>query len=553
MKYILYPNCKIIFGHRRAIIYDIYRLRYKILPLELANIIIVNQKKNVEKLGFSKKNLEIFTGFIKTLHKDDYVFLYNNEKQNLFTDIRLDFETPENISTVVIKLSKLHLNNFKRLISILENSNVKNLHLICEIPLTNEILKLISDETKKSQIEYIEISYSEKIGIDSAFVSILNMNSRISNIYVPNVFYKLNVKKPKWCAIVLYKSNAFLNSMHKKKSLRVNKSVFCESQNFNTFFNKKIFINESGHIVKTLCLLFIFFSLKFSSQTINSESYKNFAIADSLFSKNNYSAAISYYEKASKLNVNHNAIFYKLAICYRKCGFSEKAFRSIVSATNNGMYFIDTASVRKDTNIAGCLKIKPKQISETIYKDIIYNSLHNSPNYVDTTLFFSESRRLLYLKKIDQEFRNGNAVGDSLWKIQKENDKLNEKELKVILKKMNWPGIAQVGFESSVAAFLIAQHSENLEFQKFCLKRMNKELKYKNISMSHYAYLYDRILLQQCGKQLFGTQVDYVLINNKETAVAKPLQNKDMVNVFRFYFQLPTLEDYLKVMNKETK
>jgi hypothetical protein len=71
--------------------------------------------------------------------------------------------------------------------------------------------------------------------------------------------------------------------------------------------------------------------------------------------------------------------------------------------------------------------------------------------------------------------------------------------------------------------------------------------------MSHYAYLYDRILLQQCGKQLFGTQVDYVLINNKETAVAKPLQNKDMVNVFRFYFQLPTLEDYLKVMNKETK
>lgn len=553
MKYIFYPNCKIVFGHRRAIIYDLFRLRYKILPLELANIINEYQKKEIEQIDFSKEDFEVFNSFINELCKDDYVFMYEDEKYNLFADLSLNFESPENITSVIVKFSEVHLKNIKELISILENSNVKNLHLICEMPLDNVILKIISDETKNTQLEYIEISSKEKATVNSAFVTILNKNSRISNIFASNVIYNKGVKKPKWCSVVSYKSQIFLNSMRKKKAFRVNKSLYCESQKFNTFFNKKVFIDEFGSIVKTFGILFLFLSLKLSAQTINIESYNNFANGDSLFSTQNYSSAIPYYEKALKVNLNHNSMFYKLALCYKNCGFYEKAFKAIEFSTKNGMYFLDTNYVRKDTNLAACFKFKPKKITDSIYRKIIANCLNHSPHYKDSILFFSESKKLLSMKKIDQENRNGNAVSDSLWKKQKEKDKSNQIELISILKKMNWPGIIQVGSDASVVAFLIAQHSENIKFQKECLNRMYKELKYKNISLSHFAYLYDRIQLQQSNQQLFGTQVEYKIINNKELAVAKPLLNPTMVNVLRFYFQLPPLEEYLNQMNKQFK
>ena len=81
----------------------------------------------------------------------------------------------------------------------------------------------------------------------------------------------------------------------------------------------------------------------------------------------------------------------------------------------------------------------------------------------------------------------------------------NSKWLKAIIDKCSWPSADVVGEEGEHAAWLIAQHSKDIEFQERCLELM-KKLPYSNERKEHIEYLTDRILIKQGKEQKFGTQ-----------------------------------------------
>ncbi len=126
--------------------------------------------------------------------------------------------------------------------------------------------------------------------------------------------------------------------------------------------------------------------------------------------------------------------------------------------------------------------------------------------------------------------------------IVRETDSLNLLFIKRHIGQHGFPGISQVGTPASDVAFLLVQHADDdIAFQKTVLKQMEKLLVTKDVTPSHYAYLYDRIMVKEQGKQYYGTQ-----FRNISKGELFPIDDKENVDQRRKILGLSTLAEYLK-------
>lgn len=108
-----------------------------------------------------------------------------------------------------------------------------------------------------------------------------------------------------------------------------------------------------------------------------------------------------------------------------------------------------------------------------------------------------------------------------------------------------WPKLSEFGKEAAFFAWIIVQHADhNVEFQKKCLKRIKQLIKEDEAEKRCFAYLYDRIQINQNKLQRYGTQIDY------KTGLPKPLEDPLHVNERRTDMGLESLEEYLEFYKK---
>ena len=121
--------------------------------------------------------------------------------------------------------------------------------------------------------------------------------------------------------------------------------------------------------------------------------------------------------------------------------------------------------------------------------------------------------------------------------------------LKNIVKKYGYPSHSLVGETSSHNFWLMVQHSDSdLKFQKKLLKLMLREVRKNNASPRDYAYLVDRVRINNGKPQLYGTQI---FVNNPQKGYElKPVYQPEQLNQRRKRMGLPTAEEYLERANK---
>lgn len=127
----------------------------------------------------------------------------------------------------------------------------------------------------------------------------------------------------------------------------------------------------------------------------------------------------------------------------------------------------------------------------------------------------------------------------------------HQQRIAAIFRQYGFPGFNMVGKDGSNHFWLLVQHCDKFpEFQTSVLKAMEKEVKKQNANPNNYAYLYDRVQANAGKKQLFGTQVTY-LVNTTGRAIPK-IGLIDSVNVdkIRKEYTLPPLKDYLNQMTE---
>nr|WP_315030043.1 DUF6624 domain-containing protein [uncultured Chryseobacterium sp.] len=125
----------------------------------------------------------------------------------------------------------------------------------------------------------------------------------------------------------------------------------------------------------------------------------------------------------------------------------------------------------------------------------------------------------------------------------------NTKKAELLYKKYGYLGFDKVGEKGETQFWVIVQHSDKAgDFQNEVLKSLKKEVRKKNASPENYAFLFDRVRVNNKEKQLFGTQVEY-----RKNGQAKPkIGLIDTINVdrLRIKYNLEPLKKYLNFMTE---
>jgi len=115
--------------------------------------------------------------------------------------------------------------------------------------------------------------------------------------------------------------------------------------------------------------------------------------------------------------------------------------------------------------------------------------------------------------------------------------------VKNILSQYGFPGNDLVGEESSNNYWLLVQHSDfDVPFQKRALELMKVQVDLKNASGQKYAYLLDRININESRPQIYGTQVN---MGEKGTTL-KPCIDPSKLDERRLSVGLSPIKEYIK-------
>ena len=124
----------------------------------------------------------------------------------------------------------------------------------------------------------------------------------------------------------------------------------------------------------------------------------------------------------------------------------------------------------------------------------------------------------------------------------REVDRENTAFLKEAVAKHGWPGKRVVGVDGANAAWLLAQHADDLAFQKECLEKMEPLVAAGEVTAKDYAHLWDRVAVAEGRPQRWGTQFD-----GDEPA---PIEDPANVDARRKAVGLPTLAEYKELLRK---
>ncbi|MCB0597389.1 MAG: hypothetical protein H6557_08605 [Lewinellaceae bacterium] len=142
---------------------------------------------------------------------------------------------------------------------------------------------------------------------------------------------------------------------------------------------------------------------------------------------------------------------------------------------------------------------------------------------------------------VDDQAARGNIMEDIISKFNLDTslitkngavgiDERNRNRLKEIFEEYGFPTRKLVGKDAMFGIFLMIQHADgDKEWQKSQLKNIEEAVKAGDLDGQSYAYLYDRIKINNGEKQVYGTQFAKVDRINKtvELAETEDLENLD--------------------------
>ena len=160
---------------------------------------------------------------------------------------------------------------------------------------------------------------------------------------------------------------------------------------------------------------------------------------------------------------------------------------------------------------------------------------------------------------IDDQYCRGNLMNNVLQELGMENyqpneggmvevDQQNRTRLQGIMEEHGFPTKAMVGKSGMEGVFLVIQHAGNdKEWQRSQLPNVKAAFERGELEGQHYALLYDRVMLGQGEKQLYGTQIiDVDPINKK--VVLDSLEDPTHLDQRRMELGMSPISLYKKIV-----
>lgn len=266
------------------------------------------------------------------------------------------------------------------------------------------------------------------------------------------------------------------------------------------------------------------------------------------YSKNNVLVAKRYFRQCINMKESKRADLYYLSSCYAKLKHIDSAVFYFSKALDLGLRAANISRIDSDSNIENLMADKR-------WKELRKRFLKNTEEYgvIQNPTLSAELER----RRLQDQRRSELSKDSASWNIQKKIDLDNRVWLDSLISNSGWPTIRMVGEKGALSAWLIVQHADDdVAFQQKCLAIMEKLIKTNEISLSNYAYLMDRVLINTCNEQMYGTQFSMITdhTGKAKTIEFKPIKDSGWVDKRREYMGLKKLEEYrAEALNRYSK
>jgi hypothetical protein len=306
---------------------------------------------------------------------------------------------------------------------------------------------------------------------------------------------------------------------------------------------------------KILTTCFILVRLCCMSQT-SVDTYNHFKKkADSLYRKEQYGEAAQTYSRAFRSKVKaYRADRYTAACCWASVSKPDSAFVQLrILAPQWSLSAIEELSAAKEL---ASLHGDPRW---SLLLDSARSNIRRAEAGINRVLL----QEVDSLKNEDQRWRtasteleNKGAIDSvklkKIWSKVAIADSLNYISVKRIWEQFCYPNSDLLGKEGSHNFWLLMQHQDkHPDFQEEVLSGMKLEVERGKSFPSDYAYLTDRVKVNRHQLQIYGSQMT---LNADHTSYApKPLVEPEAVNERRMNMGLPSIEEYIEIMNTHYK
>ncbi|MGH1388251.1 grasp-with-spasm system SPASM domain peptide maturase [Kordia sp.] len=253
-KFYFFASCMIVKGAAQSVVYDLQRKSYEYIPNVLYDILIEYNGKTIQNIvdDYGEENKEVIVEYFEYLSQNEFIF-FSNFGEESFPKIDLTWHSPFQISTLIIDISTKTFPSLKKIYNEVEALgcgaiSFRFLDVETYVLHFEEAMRIFGKSRCRSFELFLPFDASKNV---EYFNQLTIKNNRIYSIHI----YDANERKVEILDEIktplFYHSETLeANSPHVSNSSNflVNKDMFMESQHHNTFFNRKIYINEAGEI-----------------------------------------------------------------------------------------------------------------------------------------------------------------------------------------------------------------------------------------------------------------------------------------------------------------
>jgi SPASM domain peptide maturase of grasp-with-spasm system len=254
--FLMFSNCKIVAGAKRAIICDLQRSSYDFIPNSLVQILTDHPNNSLGEIKDLYTDCDsTIDEYFDFLVSKDYGFWGDEEDKALFSEIQLNSSSPSTITNSIIDIAENSNHNFEKIFSELEELGCRDVQLrfysiINELDLT-KILSLLN----YSRIKSVELIL--KNNTEFGFESIVDLTVRYARIRSVIVHSSPEFKLAKINEIsgrgnVIYVKDIIDSASHcgivDPTNFIINLPTYIESLKYNSCLNGKISIDADGNI-----------------------------------------------------------------------------------------------------------------------------------------------------------------------------------------------------------------------------------------------------------------------------------------------------------------
>lgn len=247
--YMHFSNCVPVKGFNRSAIYDIQKTRYLLVENKFADLLITNKNKIV----LNNKN-KIYENLLKHLVKEEWGIFTSKSIAKNFPELDMQWKHYAKITNTQIDFANIKRKNFdfffQNVLLQIESLNCKTLQInfleLIDYKTLHEFLVRFNDTDIHQIIIYLPYTIITNKESNQLFIEQPRLNL-LCYYNCPDQLNHLNEKS--------YYSPKTINSRNQNNVstdyFTTNIKLFTESQNHNTYYNRKLSIDPHGNIKNT--------------------------------------------------------------------------------------------------------------------------------------------------------------------------------------------------------------------------------------------------------------------------------------------------------------